>query len=85
MATITTEADVDIDIEDYLDEVSEDALLNELVKRKLKITDEDLIKNYIPEDLQGDKLKRYLCDILNSSYAISEENLLTQLKEKLNN
>lgn len=87
MATLMETVDVEVyfDIEEYIDEASDDALINELRRRKIGITEDDLSKPFVPHNLEGDKLKRHLCDILDSSYVISHENLLTQLKERLNN
>ena len=81
----TVDVEVDFDIDEYIDEASDEALIKELRRRRIGISEHDLIKPCIPEDLEGDKLKRYLCDLLNSSYVISIETLLTQLKERLNN
>lgn len=85
--TKSTEVDIEVefDVDDYIDEATDKALIEELRKRKFNVT-EDEIQNPSPcKDLDGDKLKRHLCDLLDSSYAISQENLLTQLKERLNN
>ena len=83
MATIQESVEVDIDIDEYLDEASEEALLDELRKRRLRITDEDLQNQYIPSNLEGETLKRFICTLLDTSFAISTENLLSKLNDRL--
>ncbi|MEG1543947.1 MAG: hypothetical protein RR382_05410 [Tannerellaceae bacterium] len=83
--TKEVEVEVDFEVDDYIDEASDKALIDELRKRKFNVTEEELQNPSPPKDLEGDKLKRHLCDLLDSSYAVSHENLLTQLKERLNN
>ena len=80
MATISrtvytdVDVDIDVDIEDYLDEVDDEARIKEAKRRDINPEKEI---TYIPKDLTGENLRRYLCDLIDSSYTLSPENLLT--------
>lgn len=82
---VTVTADVDIDIEDYFDDILEDASDKELIKELESrgfIVYEALSLPPTEFDNPTD-LKRYLCDIANVGYCISNEELINEIKSKL--
>ncbi len=93
MRTITIEKEVgiDVDLDDYFDEFMQDAsdedLIEEIEKRGHRV-----YKKGIPITPFGEQpiefnnpadLKRYLCDIANLGYCISNEELINEIKSKL--
>lgn len=89
--TIEKEVDIDVDLDDYFDEFMQDAsdedLIEEIEKRGHRV-----YKKGIPITPFGEQpiefnnpadLKRYLCDIANLGYCISNEELINEIKLKL--
>ncbi len=89
--TIEKEVDIDVDLDDYFDEFMQDAsdedLIEEIEKRGHRV-----YKKGIPITPFGEQpiefnnpadLKRYLCDIANLGYCISNEELINEIKSKL--
>ena len=88
---ITVQTDVDIYIEEYLDElmdmVSDEDLIDEIVSRGHKVYEKGKhITPFGEQPIRYDNptdLKRHLCDIINVGYYISDEELINELKIKL--
>lgn len=89
--TIEKEVDIDVDLDDYFDEFMQDAsdedLIEEIEKRGHRV-----YKKGIPITPFGEQpiefnnpadLKRYLCNIANLGYCISNEELINEIKLKL--
>lgn len=89
--TIEKEVDIDVDLDDYFDEfmqnASDEDLIEEIEKRGHRV-----YKKGIPITPFGEQpiefnnpadLKRYLCDIANLGYCISNEELINEIKSKL--
>lgn len=74
---------VDIDIDDYLDEASTSELKNEMNNRGYAVNKKQIEKNGITFSLEGDELKRHLCDIIEVSYYTQIDEILNELKRKL--
>lgn len=91
MRTVEITTEVEIDLDDYIDEVLEecddDELIKEVEHRGHRVYRKEqriipLPNNYIefksPEDL-----RRFLCDIAGVGYYTSNETLLNEIKSKL--
>jgi hypothetical protein len=91
MRIVTIMTEVEVDLDDYVDEILEeckdDDLINEITKRghgvyrkKDRITafGDQPINFNSPEDL-----RRFLCDIAGVGYYTSKETLLNEIKSKL--
>ena len=91
MASITTEVEVDIDIEDYLDEVDTKYLVAELNKRKdykkevgRSVEGEDSI-SYVKALIEKNKFtaRETICDLLGMTYMTSIDDILTEIKSRI--
>jgi hypothetical protein len=76
MASI--EVDVDIDVEEYIDEISDDSLITEILNRGIDL-----------EEVYGSSIKDFIVEYINSntrrilSHSVSDEELIERLKEFL--
>lgn len=93
MRTITIEKEVgiDVDLDDYFDEFMQDAsdedLIEEIEKRGHRVYKKGIpITPFGGQPIEFNNpadLKRYLCDIANLGYCISNEELINEIKSKL--
>ena len=81
MRTITIETEVDVDLDDYRDEFLEDLsdneLLEEISTRNIQIDH----KTITLCDMNKNEAKRFLCDIIEENYIITNEKLLEKIRE----
>ena len=81
MRTITIETEVDVDLDDYRDEFLEDLsdneLLEEISTRKIQIDH----KTITLCDMNKNEAKRFLCDIIEENYIITNEKLLEKIRD----
>lgn len=83
--------DVDIDIDEYLDEAGTNELEEELAKRKdsrfykLKVRTLDELHNVARDQLERNKntAREFLCDILGLTHAVSTDDILTEIKNRI--
>lgn len=89
--TIEKEVDIDVDLDDYFDEFMQDASDEDLIE-EIKKRGHRVYKKGIPITPFGEQpiefnnpadLKRYLCDIANLGYCVSNEELINEIKSKL--
>ena len=84
--TIEKEVDIDVDLDDYFDEFMQDASDEDLIE-EIETRGHRVYKKGIPitpiEFNNPADLKRYLCDIANLGYCISNEELINEIKSKL--
>lgn len=72
------EVEVDVDIEEYIDEISDDSLITEILNRGIDL-----------EEIYGNSLKTFIVEYINSntrrilSHSVSNEELFERLKEFL--
>jgi hypothetical protein len=80
MRTITIETEVDVDLDDYRDEFLEDLsdneLLEEISTRNIQIDH----KTITLCDMNKNEAKRFLCDIIEENYIITNEKLLEKIR-----
>lgn len=89
--TIEKEVDIDVDLDDYFDEFMQDAsdedLIEEIEKRGHRVYKKGIpITSFGEQPIEFNNpadLKRYLCDIANLGYCISNEELINEIKSKL--
>ena len=81
MRTITIETEVDVDLDDYRDEFLEDLsdyeLLEEISTRNIQIDH----KTITLCDMNKNEAKRFLCDIIEENYIITNEKLLEKIRD----
>ena len=81
MRTITIETEVDVDLDDYRDEFLEDLsdneLLEEISTRYIQIDH----KTITLCDMNKNEAKRYLCDIKEENYIITNERLQEKIRD----
>ena len=81
MRTITIETEVDVDLDDYRDEILEDLsdneLLEEISTRNIQIDH----KTITLCDMNKNEAKRFLCDIIEENYIITNEKLLEKIRD----
>lgn len=81
MRTITIETEVDVDLNDYRDEFLEDLsdneLLEEISTRNIQIDH----KTITLCDMNKNEAKRFLCDIIEENYIITNEKLLEKIRD----
>lgn len=91
MRSVAIMTEVEVDIDNYIDEVLEECedqeLIAEVEKRGHKVYEKGVLN--IPFGTQylefksPDDFKRYLCDITGLGYYTSNETLLNEIKSKL--
>lgn len=82
---VTVTAEVEFDMEDYIDDILEKLSDEELIK---ELEDREFVVYETAPLLQIEfndptDLKRHLCDIVNVGYCISNEELINEIKLKL--
>lgn len=83
-------ATVDVDIDDYIDEIIEEAESDDL-KKELESRGFIIAKNNSPTKPIGERIefensidfKRHLCDMVDAGYYVSNEELVDLIKTKL--
>ena len=81
MRTITIETEVDVDLDDYrnefLEDLSDNELLEEISTRNIQIDH----KTITLCDMNKNEAKRFLCDIIEENYIITNEKLLEKIRD----
>jgi len=78
--------EVEVDIEDYLDDLTDKDLISELENRGYSIikSDEEVLEKTIDDFNNSEDFKRYLCDLFNIGYHIDNKDLISKLSGALN-
>ena len=72
---------IDIDIDEYVDEIDTDVLVEE-IKRRVKTKKTTLSKMFNDRTFSG-SIKEDVCDILGLNHLASNEDIVTELMDKL--
>ena len=72
---------IDIDLDEHVDEIDTDVLVDE-IKRRLKKEKTTLSRMFSDRALSG-SIKEDVCDILGLNHLASNEDIVTELMDKL--
>lgn len=73
--------EIDIDIDEYIDQVDTDTLVNELKYRAER--DSKQIRSFFTDRMDSGTIKEDICDLLGLNYLASKEDIVIELMEKL--
>ena len=90
MGTKTFYSKVNLDLDDILEEISTEELVKELKNRKYDEYDEfgnkyedDEVEAKNPLDMPNYEFRRYICDILNLGYHVSDDAIINEIKSRI--
>ena len=78
---VEVNTDVDVYVGDVLNQIDDDELRDEVIRRELSARGN--IKVSPVEDYKPGQFRRILCDMLSLGYQVSDDEILSRIKESL--
>lgn len=84
MGTKTFE--VDINLKDILEELDDEELINEVIRRGILeklFPDGESFEEQNPLDMPNYEFRRYICDILNLGHHVSDDAIVNEIRSRI--